>query len=55
MAVAAVRGSLDPWLIGGAVAAGANVLIAGSALFRDADGLAHAVTDLRTRANAARR
>ena len=33
--------------------AGANVLVAGSALFRDPDGLAHAVSDLRARGVAA--
>ena len=33
---------------------GANVLVAGSALFRDPDGLGHAVADLRERATAAR-
>jgi ribulose-phosphate 3-epimerase len=49
-----VDGGIGPATISGAVAAGANVLIAGSALFRDAEGLAHAVTELRTLANAAR-
>ena len=38
----------------GAAAAGANVLIAGSALYKDPEGLEHAVTDLRARAEAAR-
>ncbi len=38
----------------GAARAGANVLVAGSALFRDPEGLTHAVTDLRQRAEAAR-
>ena len=50
-----VDGGIGPTTIAGAVAAGANVLVAGSALFRDAKGLAHAVTDLRTRAEAATR
>ena len=39
--------------VAGAAAAGANVLVAGSALFRDPDGLEHAVKDLRARAEAA--
>ena len=38
----------------GAAAAGANVLVAGSALFKDPDGLGHAVEELRTRAEATR-
>jgi ribulose-phosphate 3-epimerase len=49
-----VDGGIGPATVAGAVAAGANVLIAGSALFKDPDGLEHAVTDLRTRAEAAR-
>ncbi len=49
-----VDGGIGPDTITGAVAAGANVLIAGSALYRDSDGLAHAVADLRHRAEAAR-
>ncbi len=49
-----VDGGIGPSTIAGAVTAGANVLIAGSALFRDPDGLEHAVTDLRARAEAAR-
>ena len=36
-----------PTTVAGAAAAGANVLVAGSALFRDTEGLTHAVTDLR--------
>ena len=43
-----VDGGIGPATIAGAAAAGADVLVAGSALFRDAEGLAHAVTDLRT-------
>ncbi|HQV56754.1 MAG TPA: ribulose-phosphate 3-epimerase [Ilumatobacteraceae bacterium] len=49
-----VDGGIGPDTVAGAAAAGANVLIAGSALFRDELGLAHAVTDLRSRAEAAR-
>ncbi len=49
-----VDGGISPQTIAGATAAGANVLVAGSALFRDPEGLTHAVTDLRTRAEAAR-
>lgn len=48
-----VDGGISPGTIAGAASAGANVLIAGSALYRDPEGLAHAVTDLRARANAA--
>ena len=50
-----VDGGIGPATIAGAAAAGANVLIAGSALYKDPDGLEHAVTDLRSRAEAARR
>jgi hypothetical protein len=39
--------------IAGAASAGANWLVAGSALYRDPDGLEHAVKDLRARAEAA--
>jgi ribulose-phosphate 3-epimerase len=49
-----VDGGIGPDTIAGAVTAGANVLIAGSALFRDPDGLGHAVSDLRDRAESAR-
>lgn len=49
-----VDGGIGPATIAGAVAAGANVLIAGSALYKDPEGLEHAVTDLRSRAEAAR-
>jgi ribulose-phosphate 3-epimerase len=49
-----VDGGIGPSTIAGATSAGANVLIAGSALFRDPEGLAHAVSDLRSRAEAAR-
>ena len=49
-----VDGGIGPSTIAGAAAAGANVLIAGSALYKDPEGLAHAVADLRARAEAAR-
>jgi len=49
-----VDGGIGPSTVAGAAAAGANVLVAGSALFRDPDGLAHAVSDLRQRAIDAR-
>jgi ribulose-phosphate 3-epimerase len=49
-----VDGGIGPKTVAGAAAAGANVLVAGSALFRDPDGLAHAVSDLRQRAVDAR-
>lgn len=48
-----VDGGIGPDTIAGAAAAGANVLIAGSALYRDPEGLEHAVSDLRARAHAA--
>jgi ribulose-phosphate 3-epimerase len=48
-----VDGGIGPDTITGAAAAGANWLVAGSALYRDPDGLEHAVKDLRTRAEAA--
>jgi ribulose-phosphate 3-epimerase len=49
-----VDGGIGPSTIQGAAAAGANVLVAGSALYRDAAGLAHAVTELRDLAEATR-
>jgi ribulose-phosphate 3-epimerase len=49
-----VDGGIGPSTITGAAAAGANVLIAGSALYKDPEGLEHAVSDLRARAEAAR-
>jgi ribulose-phosphate 3-epimerase len=49
-----VDGGIGPNTVAGAAAAGANALVAGSALFRDPAGLEHAVTDLRARAEAAR-
>jgi ribulose-phosphate 3-epimerase len=48
-----VDGGIGPKTIAGATAAGANVLVAGSSLFRDPEGLEHAVTDLRALATAA--
>lgn len=48
-----VDGGIGPATVAGAAAAGANVLVAGSALFRDPLGLTHAVADLRARATAA--
>ena len=38
-----VDGGIGPDTVAGAVAAGANVLVAGSTLFRDPDGLAHGI------------
>ncbi|HLF40552.1 MAG TPA: ribulose-phosphate 3-epimerase, partial [Acidimicrobiia bacterium] len=49
-----VDGGIGPATIAGAAAAGADVLVAGSALFCDPEGLEHAVSDLRARAEAAR-
>jgi ribulose-phosphate 3-epimerase len=48
-----VDGGIGPSTIEGAVRAGANVLIAGSALYRDPEGLQHAVSELRSLAEAA--
>lgn len=49
-----VDGGIGPNTVAGAAAAGANVLIAGTALFRYDEGLEFAVSDLRARAEAAR-
>ena len=49
-----VDGGIGPDTVAGATAAGANVLVSGSALYRDPEGLGHAVADLRARAEAAR-
>ena len=49
-----VDGGIGPATVGGAAAAGANVLVAGSALYRDPLGLEHAVTELRELATATR-
>jgi ribulose-phosphate 3-epimerase len=48
-----VDGGIGPTTIAGAAASGANVLVAGSSLFRDPEGLEHAVTELRSLATAA--
>jgi ribulose-phosphate 3-epimerase len=48
-----VDGGIGPATVQGAVRAGANVLVAGSALFRDPGGLEHAVSELRALASAA--
>jgi len=48
-----VDGGIGPSTIAGAARAGANVLIAGSALYRDPKGLGHAVSELRLLAEAA--
>ncbi len=48
-----VDGGIGPATIAGAAAAGANILVAGSALFRDPEGLEHAVSELRATASAA--
>ena len=50
-----VDGGIGPATVAGAAAAGANVLVAGSALYRDPLGLEHAVTELRELAAAATR
>jgi ribulose-phosphate 3-epimerase len=42
-----VDGGISPSTVGRAAGAGANVLVAGSALFRDPEGLGHATTELR--------
>jgi ribulose-phosphate 3-epimerase len=42
-----VDGGIAPATVRGAAAAGADVLVAGSALFRDPQGLGHAVAELR--------
>ena len=49
-----VDGGVGPDTVAGAAAAGANLIVAGSALYRDPEGLAHAVADIRSRAEAAR-
>jgi len=45
-----VDGGIGPATVAGSARAGANVLVAGSALYRDPEGLEHAVADLRRRA-----
>lgn len=49
-----VDGGISPATAGGAAGAGANVMVAGSAVFRDPEGFAHAVEEIRCRALAAR-
>jgi len=49
-----VDGGISATTIKGAAAAGANVLVAGSALYRDEHGLGHAVTELRDLAESTR-
>ena len=48
-----VDGGISNKTIAGAAKAGANVLIAGSALFKEPKGLKHAVSELRAAATAA--
>jgi ribulose-phosphate 3-epimerase len=48
-----VDGGIGPLTVAAAAGAGANVLVAGSALFRDPEGLEHAVSELRALATAA--
>ena len=48
-----VDGGIGPSTVASMVAAGADRLVSGSALFRDPEGLEHAVSDLRARAMAA--
>jgi ribulose-phosphate 3-epimerase len=48
-----VDGGIGPATVAQAAAAGANVLVAGSAPYQDADGLEHAVGELRRRATTA--
>ncbi len=50
-----VDGGIGPDTVAGAVTAGANVLVAGTSLYQDPDGLEHAVSDLRRRGAAAQR
>ena len=49
-----VDGGIGPNTIEAAAAAGANVLVAGSALYRDPEGLTHAVSQLRQIAESTR-
>lgn len=49
-----VDGGISPDTVRGPVAAGANVVISGSSMFKDPAGLAHAVTELRRLAEDAR-
>jgi ribulose-phosphate 3-epimerase len=49
-----VDGGVSSSTAGGAAAAGANVMVAGRAVFRDPGGFAHAIEQIRTNALAAR-
>jgi len=49
-----VDGGIGPETVAGAVAAGANVLVSGSAIFADPGGLTAGVAELRARAESAR-
>ena len=49
-----VDGGISPDTVRGPVAAGANVVISGSSMFKDPEGLGHAVAELRRLAEAAR-
>lgn len=49
-----VDGGVGVETISGAATAGANILVAGSALYRDPEGLTHAVDELRSIAESAR-
>ena len=48
-----VDGGISPTTVTGAAGAGANVLVAGSALFKDKAGLGHAVSEIRSLATSA--
>jgi ribulose-phosphate 3-epimerase len=48
-----VDGGIGPATVAAAASAGANLLVAGSSLYRDPEGLEHAVTELRGLAEAA--
>jgi ribulose-phosphate 3-epimerase len=50
-----VDGGISAKTVGGAAGAGANVLIAGSAMFKHPGGLGAAVSELRELATAARK
>lgn len=50
-----VDGGISPDTVTGAAGAGANVLVAGTSLYRDPAGLAHAVAELRSLAEASAR
>jgi ribulose-phosphate 3-epimerase len=49
-----VDGGIGPATVAGAASAGANILVAGSALYRDPSGLEHAVSELRALAEGTR-